>query len=38
MCGENSIGEAYGCELELPKAIAKGDDCCQIGYKMKVTA
>jgi len=32
MCGDRGIGEAHGVELELPKTIAKGDDCCAIRY------
>ena len=32
MCGDQGIGEAYGCVLDLPKAIAKGDDICQLRY------
>lgn len=32
MCGDQGIGEAYGCTLDLPKCIAKGDDICQLRY------
>lgn len=32
MCGDQSIGKAYGCKLDLPKSIAKGDDICQLIY------
>lgn len=32
MCGDRGIGEAYGCELELPQCIAKGDPICAIRY------
>jgi len=32
MCGDRGIGEAYGVELDLPKTIARGDDCCAIRY------
>ena len=32
MCGDRGIGEAHGVELDLPKTIARGDDCCDIRY------
>lgn len=32
MCGDQGIGESYGCVLDLPKAISKGDDVCQLRY------
>lgn len=32
MCGDRGIGEAHGVELDLPKTIARGDDCCAIRY------
>lgn len=32
MCGDRGIAEAFGCELDLPKVIAKGDDVCQIRF------
>lgn len=32
MCGDRGIGESYGCELDLPKTIAKGDDICHLRY------
>lgn len=35
MCGDRGIGEAYGCELDLPKAIAKGDGICHLRYHKK---
>lgn len=35
MCGDRGIGEAYGCVLELPQSIARGDAICQIRYKRK---
>ncbi|MGN0543522.1 MAG: L-2-amino-thiazoline-4-carboxylic acid hydrolase [Acutalibacteraceae bacterium] len=35
MCGDRGIGEAYGCELDLKKAIAKGDDICHLLYHKK---
>ena len=33
MCGNRGIGEAYGYTLDLPKAIAKGDDVCHLVYR-----
>lgn len=35
MCGDCGIGEAYGCTLDLPQTIARGDNCCQIRYHRK---
>lgn len=32
MCGDRGIGEAYGCSLDLPKTIARGDDVCHLIY------
>lgn len=32
MCGDQGIGEQYGCVLDLPKSIAKGDDICALRY------
>ncbi|NLB89874.1 MAG: L-2-amino-thiazoline-4-carboxylic acid hydrolase [Clostridiales bacterium] len=32
MCGDRGIGQSYGCELDLPKTIAKGDDICHLRY------
>ncbi|MEG1435872.1 MAG: L-2-amino-thiazoline-4-carboxylic acid hydrolase [Gordonibacter sp.] len=32
MCGDRGIGEAHGVKLDLPKTIARGDDCCAIRY------
>jgi len=32
MCGDRGIGAEFGCELDLPKTIGRGDDCCQIRY------
>ena len=32
MCGDQGIGEAYGCKLDLPAAIAKGDSVCKLRY------
>ena len=35
MCGDRGIAESFGCQLELPKTIAKGDDVCQIRFVRK---
>ncbi|MDR2073469.1 MAG: L-2-amino-thiazoline-4-carboxylic acid hydrolase [Spirochaetaceae bacterium] len=35
MEGDRGIAEIFGCELELPKTIAKGDGICQIRFKRK---
>ncbi|MDR2601233.1 MAG: L-2-amino-thiazoline-4-carboxylic acid hydrolase [Spirochaetaceae bacterium] len=35
MCGDRGIAEAFGCELDLPKTIARGDDCCSIRFRRK---
>jgi hypothetical protein len=35
MEGDRGIAEAFGCELELVKTIAKGDDVCQIRFRRK---
>ncbi len=35
MCGDRGIGEAYGCELDLKKTIANGDDICHLRYFKK---
>ena len=32
MCGDHQIGKEYGGHLELPKAIAKGDEICALRY------
>ncbi len=32
MCGDRGIAESYGCELDLPKTIARGDDVCEIRF------
>lgn len=32
MCGDQGIGEPYGCKLELSKCIARGDDVCHLRY------
>lgn len=36
MCGDRGIAESYGCVLELPKTIARGDDVCEIRFKRKI--
>ncbi len=35
MCGDRGIAESFGCELELPATIARGDDICKIRFKRK---
>ena len=35
MCGDRGIAESFGCQLELPKTIAKGDGVCQIRFVRK---
>ncbi len=35
MCGDRGIAESYGCVLELPKTIARGDDVCEIRFVRK---
>ena len=32
MCGDRGIAESFGCTLELPTTIAKGDETCQIRF------
>nr|WP_295288768.1 hypothetical protein [uncultured Catenibacterium sp.] len=32
MCGDHGIGKCLDVRLELPKAIAKGDDVCALRY------
>ena len=32
MCGDRGIAESFGCELDLPATIARGDDSCQIRF------
>ena len=32
MCGDRGIAESFGCTLELPATIARGDDICQIRF------
>ena len=38
MCGDRGIAHSFGCHLELPKTIARGDDCCQIRFVRGVEA
>ncbi len=35
MCGDRGIAESFGCVLELPKTIAKGDGVCEIRFVRK---
>jgi hypothetical protein len=35
MEGDRGIADAFGCELELNKTIAKGDGVCEIRFKRK---
>jgi len=35
MCGDRGLAECFGCELDLQKTIANGDDICQIRFKRK---
>ena len=35
MCGDRGIAESFGCRLELPKTIAKGDGVCEIRFVRK---
>jgi len=35
MEGDRGIAQAFGCELELKKTIAKGDGVCQIRIRRK---
>ena len=32
MCGDRGIAESFGCKLNLPKTIARGDDICEIRF------
>ena len=32
MCGDRGIAESFGCQLDLPKTIAKGDGVCEIRF------
>jgi hypothetical protein len=35
MCGDRGIGESFGAALELPQAISRGDEACQIRFVRK---
>jgi len=35
MCGDRGIAESFGCKLELPATIAKGDGVCKIRFVRK---
>ena len=35
MCGDRGIAESFGCRLELPKTIARGDGMCEIRFVRK---
>ena len=37
MWGDRGIAESYGCVMDLPKAIARGDDVCQIRFRRPAT-
>ena len=32
MCGDRGIAASFGCELDLPATIARGDDVCKIRF------
>ena len=32
MCGDRGIAESFGCRLDLPKTIARGDGVCEIRF------
>lgn len=32
MCGDRGIAESFGCRLDLPTTIARGDDVCRIRF------
>ncbi len=32
MCGDRAIAASYGCELDLPRTIANGDDICELRF------
>jgi len=38
MCGDRGIAESYGCELSLPKTLAKGDEVCEIRFDRKTNS
>ena len=33
MCGDRGIAESFGCVLDLPKTIARGDEVCEIRFR-----
>jgi hypothetical protein len=33
MCGDRGIAESFGCILDLPKTIARGDGICELRFK-----
>ena len=35
MCGDRGIAESFGCVLDLPKTIGRGDDICEIRFNRK---
>lgn len=35
MCGDRGIAESFGCVLDLPKTIGRGDDICEIRFHRK---
>ncbi len=35
MCGDRGIAESFGCHLDLPATIARGDDICMIRFVRK---
>ena len=37
MCGDRGIAESYGSEMDLPKAIARSDDVCQVRFHRTYT-
>ena len=37
MCGDRGIAERFGCEMDLPKAIARGDNICQVRFRRRAS-
>ena len=35
MCGDRGIAESFGCELDLPRTIARGDGICRVRFIRK---
>lgn len=33
MCGDHAIAESFGCELDLTRSLARGDDICALHFK-----